>query len=71
MSANCVKIAVLFSPTVIALYWAHNTADSSIGRAEDCSRFRLLSSGRWFDSGSADSFLMSSYDIKKGTTMLR
>ena len=32
------------------------TADSSIGRAEDCSRFRLLSSGRWFDSGSAESF---------------
>ena len=37
------------------MYRAH-TADSSIGRAEDCSRFRLLSSGRWFDSGSADFF---------------
>ena len=40
------------------------SGDSSIGRAEDCSRFRLLSSGRWFDSGSAD-FLMSLYELKK------
>jgi hypothetical protein len=43
-------------------YGMIGTADSSIGRAEDCSRLGLLSSGRWFDSGSAE-FLFESLQI--------
>ena len=37
-------------------HFAICTFDSSVGRAEDCSGFRLESLGRWFNSGSKENF---------------
>ena len=38
------------------------TADSSVGRAEDC-RILWLSLGRWFNSGSAEFFLIPFFNF--------